>query len=275
MKNRTVEILAPAGSYESMVAAVNAGADAVYIGGSRFGARAYANNLDEETMVKAIDFMHIHGCRIYMTVNTLVKEKEMWDLYSYLKPYYEAGLDAVLVQDMGALTYIRKHFPDLPVHISTQMTVTGKYSARDLKSLGAVRVVPARELSLKEIREIYDDTGLEVETFVHGALCYCYSGQCLFSSLIGGRSGNRGRCAQTCRLPFDAEQNGEVSFKLKGPLHPGSDPGYPGSRSLFLKDRGTDEEPALYGRCREHLPEICGPLFKRGPRRVPCRPGGP
>ena len=180
-------------------------------------------------MVKAIDFMHIHGCRIYMTVNTLVKEKEMWDLYSYLKPYYEAGLDAVLVQDMGALTYIRKHFPDLPVHISTQMTVTGKYSARDLKSLGAVRVVPARELSLKEIREIYDDTGLEVETFVHGALCYRYSGQCLFSSLIGGRSGNRGRCAQTCRLPFDAEQDGkcqcekerEVSFKLKGPLHPG------------------------------------------------------
>ena len=155
MKNRTVEILAPAGSYESMVAAVNAGADAVYIGGSRFGARAYANNLDEETMVKAIDFMHLHGCRIYMTVNTLVKEKEMWDLYSYLKPYYEAGLDAVLVQDMGALTYIRKHFPDLPVHISTQMTVTGKYSARDLKALGAVRVVPARELSLKEIREIY------------------------------------------------------------------------------------------------------------------------
>ena len=119
MKNRMVEILAPAGSYESMVAAVNAGADAVYIGGSRFGARAYANNLDEETMVKAIDFMHLHGCRIYMTVNTLVKEKEMWDLYSYLKPYYEAGLDAVLVQDMGALTYIRKHFPDLPVHIST------------------------------------------------------------------------------------------------------------------------------------------------------------
>lgn len=196
-----------------MVAAVNAGADAVYIGGSRFGARAYANNLDEETMVKAINFMHLHGCRIYMTVNTLVKEKEMSDLYSYLKPYYEAGLDAVLVQDMGVLTYIRKHFPDLPVHISTQMTVTGKYSARDLKALGAVRVVPARELSLKEIREIYDDTGLEVETFVHGALCYCYSGQCLFSSLIGGRSGNRGRCAQTCRLPFDAEQNGKYVNK--------------------------------------------------------------
>ena len=146
--HRTGELLAPAGAYESMVAAVNAGADAVYIGGSRFGARAYANNLDEETMVKAIDFMHLHGCRIYMTVNTLVKEKEMSDLYSYLKPYYEAGLDAVLLQDMEAFTYIRKHFPDLPVHISTQMTVTGKYSARDLKALGAVRVVPARDLSL-------------------------------------------------------------------------------------------------------------------------------
>ena len=156
MKNRTVEILAPAGSYESMVAAVNAGADAVYIGGSRFGARAYANNLDEETMVKAIDFMHLHGCRIYMTVNTLVKEKEMWDLYSYLKPYYEAGLDAVLVQDMGVLTYIRKHFPDLPVHISTQMTVTGWRSAQSLKEMGATRVVTARELSLQEIAEIRD-----------------------------------------------------------------------------------------------------------------------
>ncbi len=196
----------------------------------------------------------------------------MSDLYSYLKPYYEAGLDAVLVQDMGAFTYIRKHFPDLPVHISTQMTVTGKYSARDLKALGAVRVVPARELSLKEIREIYDDTGLEVETFVHGALCYCYSGQCLFSSLIGGRSGNRGRCAQTCRLPFDAEQNGKyvnkknekIYLKLKGSLYPGSDPGYPGSGCLFLKDRGTHEESAVHGRSCKYLPEIRGPLLEGG-----------
>ena len=210
MEKRKVEILAPAGSYESMVAAVNAGANAVYIGGSRFGARAYADNLDEEAMIRAIDFVHLHNCRIYMTVNTLVKEKELPELYGYLKPYYEAGLDAVLVQDLGVFSYIREYFPDLPLHISTQMTVTGKYSAADLKRMGAVRVVPARELSLKEIREIGETTGLEVETFVHGALCYCYSGQCLFSSLIGGRSGNRGRCAQTCRLPFDVEKGDKV-----------------------------------------------------------------
>ena len=136
MEKRRVEILAPAGSYESMVAAVNAGANAVYIGGSRFGARAYADNLDEEAMIRAIDFVHLHNCRIYMTVNTLVKEKELPELYGYLKPYYEAGLDAVLVQDLGVFSYIREYFPDLPLHISTQMTVTGKYSAAELKRMG-------------------------------------------------------------------------------------------------------------------------------------------
>ena len=125
MGKRNVEILAPAGSYESMVAAVNAGADAVYIGGSRFGARAYANNLDEEAMIRAIDFVHLHGCKIYMTVNTLVKEKELPELYSYLKPYYEAGLDAVIVQDLGVFTYIHEHFPELPIHVSTQMRQEG------------------------------------------------------------------------------------------------------------------------------------------------------
>lgn len=213
MGKRMIEILAPAGSFESMVAAINAGADAVYIGGSRFGARAYANNLDEETMIRAIDFVHLHGAKIYMTVNTLVKEKELPDLYGYLKPYYEAGLDAVIVQDLGVFQYIREHFPDMDIHVSTQMTVTGKYSAEKLKEMGAVRVVPARELTLGEIREIYDATGLEIETFVHGALCYCYSGQCLFSSLIGGRSGNRGRCAQPCRLPFDVVRDGKYINK--------------------------------------------------------------
>ncbi len=213
MGKRNVEILAPAGSFESMVAAVNAGADAVYIGGSRFGARAYANNLDEEAMIRAIDYVHLHGCKIYMTVNTLVKEKELPDLFDYLKPYYEAGLDAVIVQDLGVFRYIRDCFPDMDIHVSTQMTVTGKYSAEKLKEMGAVRVVPARELTLSEIREIYDATGLEIETFVHGALCYSYSGQCLFSSLIGGRSGNRGRCAQPCRLPFDVVRDGKYINK--------------------------------------------------------------
>ena len=202
MKQSKVELLAPAGSYESMRAAVNAGADAVYIGGSRFGARAYAENLEEEAMVRAIDFVHLHGCRIYMTVNTLVKEQELSGLSACLKPYYEAGLDAVLVQELGVFSYLRRQFPQLPLHISTQMTVTGSDSAKMLKEMGAVRVVPARELSLEEIRAIAGIEGLEAETFIHGALCYCYSGQCLFSSLIGGRSGDRGWRAQSCRLPL-------------------------------------------------------------------------
>lgn len=200
---KKVEILAPAGSFDSMKAAVAAGADAVYMGGSRFGARAYAENPDEMGMLEAINYVHLHGRQLYMTVNTLVKEDEMDDLYDYLLPYYQAGLDAVIVQDMGVFSYIREHFPDLPVHASTQMTITGPEGAALMTRMGAVRIVTARELSLEEIRRIYQETGVEIESFVHGALCYCYSGQCLFSSLIGGRSGNRGRCAQTCRLPFD------------------------------------------------------------------------
>ncbi len=197
------ELLAPAGSFESMKAAVAAGADAVYIGGSRFGARAYADNLDEERMLEAIDYAHLHGVSLYMTVNTLLKEKELEGLYGYLAPYYERGLDAVIVQDLGVLTAVRRWFPDLHIHASTQVTVTGAGGARLLKELGAVRVVTARELSLAELRDIHENVDIEIESFVHGALCYCYSGQCLLSSLIGGRSGNRGRCAQPCRLPYD------------------------------------------------------------------------
>lgn len=201
--NSRVEILAPAGSMESMMAAVQAGADAIYMGGSRFGARAYADNPEEDRFLEAIDYVHLHGCRLYMTVNTLVKEEELDQLYDFLKPYYERGLDAVIVQDLGVWKFIREHFPDLPIHASTQMTVTGWRSAQSLKKMGATRVVTARELSLQEIAEIRDHVDVEIESFVHGALCYCYSGQCLLSSLIGGRSGNRGRCAQPCRLPYD------------------------------------------------------------------------
>lgn len=207
---KQVEILAPAGSFESMRAAVAAGADAVYIGGSRFGARAFADNLDEEKMLEAINYMHLHGRKIYMTVNTLVKESEMEDLYAYLLPYYKGGLDAVIVQDMGVFAYIRERFPELPIHASTQMTVTGSLGAKLLMEMGAARIVTARELSLEEISKIKEETGAEIESFVHGALCYCYSGQCLFSSLIGGRSGNRGRCAQTCRLPFEVKRDGKT-----------------------------------------------------------------
>lgn len=198
-----IELLAPAGSYESLVAAVNAGADAVYIGGSRFSARAYADNPQEDQLLKGIAYAHLFGVHLYLALNILCKEGEMGELYDYLLPYYEAGIDAVIVQDLGVFDYLRRVFPDLPIHASTQMTITGPLGASFLKSRGACRVVPARELGLEEIARIRDMGGMEIECFVHGALCYAYSGQCLMSSLIGGRSGNRGRCAQTCRLPYD------------------------------------------------------------------------
>ena len=203
--NRVVEILAPAGSLECLQAAIAAGADAVYLGGTRFGARAYAQNLSEEDMVQAIEYVHIHRRKIYMTVNTLLKDREMEELYAYLLPYYRAGLDGVIVQDIGVVKYIREHFPEMPVHASTQMTITNTLGADHLKQYGITRVVPARELSLGEIRDMKRQTGLEMECFVHGALCYCYSGQCLLSSMIGGRSGNRGQCAQPCRLPYQID----------------------------------------------------------------------
>lgn len=206
MKKKQVELLAPAGSFESMKAAVAAGADAVYMGGSRFGARAYADNPDEDKMLEAIDYVHLHGCRLYMTVNTLFKEEELKELVDYLMPYYLRGLDGVIVQDTGALKVMREHFPGMELHASTQMTITSVYGAKMLKSMGCCRVVPARELSLEEIRRIHEEADVEIESFVHGALCYCYSGQCLMSSLIGGRSGNRGRCAQPCRLPYSVFQ---------------------------------------------------------------------
>lgn len=208
-EKRQVEVLAPAGSYESMEAAFAAGADAVYIGGSRFGARAYADNPDEEMLCRAIDYAHLHGRQLYMTVNTLFKEEELKELPAYLLPYYRQGLDAVIVQDLGAMALIRECFPDLLIHASTQMTITGVYGAKRLKEWGANRVVTARELSLEEIRRIHHQVDIEIESFVHGALCYCYSGQCLMSSLIGGRSGNRGRCAQPCRLPHEVLQKGK------------------------------------------------------------------
>ena len=208
---RKTELLAPAGSMESLKAAVNAGADAVYIGGTRFGARAYANNLTEEDMKWAIDYAHLHGVSLYMTINTLLKERELEeDLYNYVKPYYEQGLDAVIVQDFGVLKALSEWFPDLPLHVSTQMTVTGAEGFDFLKDFPNVtRIVTSRELSMEELAHIRNTTDFEIESFIHGALCYCYSGQCLFSSVIGGRSGNRGRCAQPCRLPYEVLEHGK------------------------------------------------------------------
>ena len=203
MKNMITELLSPAGSYESFEAAIGAGADAVYVGGPAFGARAYAQNFTREELITAIETAHIHNRKLYLTVNTLLKNRELDDqLFEYLLPYYEAGLDAVIVQDLGVFSFIRRNFPDLDIHASTQMTVTGPEGMRFLEEKGATRVVPARELSLEEISAMHKASPLEIETFIHGALCYSYSGQCLMSSIFGGRSGNRGRCAQPCRLPY-------------------------------------------------------------------------
>lgn len=215
MSSRQIEILAPAGSYECFRAALLAGADAVYAGGARFGARAYADNFTEDELIRAIEEAHLFGKRLYLTVNTLLKDKEMEELYSYLGTLYEKGLDAVIVQDAGVLEYIRKTFPRLELHASTQMTVTGFPGASFLEQNGVKRVVPARELSLQEIREIREHTDMEIECFVHGALCYCYSGQCLLSSMIGGRSGNRGQCAQPCRLPWTVNGRQRYYMSLK------------------------------------------------------------
>lgn len=206
-----VEVLAPGGSLDSVKAAINAGADAVYTGGQMFGAREYADNLDTEQMIEALQYAHIHGRKIYLTVNTLLKDKEIEEkLYDYLLPFYENGLDAVIVQDFGVMKYIHDRFPDLPIHASTQMTIMGEKTASYLKEYGVTRIVTPRELNLQEIKKIYDTTHMEIESFVHGALCYCYSGQCFLSSYIGGRSGNRGKCAQPCRLNYDVIKAGTV-----------------------------------------------------------------
>lgn len=300
MKDR-VEILAPAGSMECLKAAIAAGADAVYTGGALFGARAYAHNLTEEELLEAIDYVHLHGRRLYLTVNTLIKDREMEkQMYDYLLPYYRQGLDAVIVQDIGLFRFIRKHFPDLPIHASTQMTLTGVDGAKFLEKEGAQRIVTSRELSMAEVKKIVDETELEIESFVHGALCYCYSGQCLFSSFIGGRSGNRGQCAQPCRLLYrtpeakrpqyllslkdictlelipEMIESGIYSFKIEGRM---KKPEYAAAvafqyrkyADLYLKyyeECPAEEDPAAYAmkkyRVREEDRQMLLDLYNRG-----------
>ena len=300
MKDR-VEILAPAGSMECLKAAIAAGADAVYTGGALFGARAYAHNLTEEELLEAIDYVHLHGRRLYLTVNTLIKDREMEkQMYDYLLPYYRQGLDAVIVQDIGLFRFIRKHFPDLPIHASTQMTLTGVDGAKFLEKEGAQRIVTSRELSMAEVKKIADETELEIESFVHGALCYCYSGQCLFSSFIGGRSGNRGQCAQPCRLLYrtpeakrpqyllslkdictlelipEMIESGIYSFKIEGRM---KKPEYAAAvafqyrkyADLYLKyyeECPAEEDPAAYAmkkyRVRDEDRQMLLDLYNRG-----------
>lgn len=218
-----VELLAPAGSYDCMRAAINAGADAVYMGGSRFGARAFAENPEQDALLQAIDWMHVRGKKLYLTVNTLLKEAELTqELERFLTPLYRQGLDAVIVQDVGVIRFLAERFPKLPIHLSTQMTINSADAVKTVLSLAGqngrkqiTRFVPSRELSLEEIKQLRKDTDIEIETFIHGALCYSYSGQCLMSSLIGGRSGNRGRCAQPCRLPYQYTGQGKQTEDAK------------------------------------------------------------
>ncbi|MGH4119582.1 DUF3656 domain-containing U32 family peptidase [Clostridium sp.] len=197
-----IELLAPAGSMESVIAAVQMGADAVYIGGSKFSARAFAFNFDNENIARAVDYCHIYGVRVYVTVNTLVKDNELKEIMEYVGFLYSVGVDALILQDTGLIYLVKNNFPDFEMHASTQMTIHNGEGALLLKDMGFKRIVLSRELSLKEVNYISNTLKVETEVFVHGALCICYSGQCLMSSIIGGRSGNRGRCAQPCRLPY-------------------------------------------------------------------------
>ena len=202
---RRPEVLAPCGSWQSMEAAVKAGADAVYLGGKLFSARAFAENFDTEEILRAIDYCHLYGVRVYMALNTLLKDNEIAYVTDYAEPFYKAGIDGMIVQDMGAARILGASFKDLPLHASTQMSISSAYGASFLKEIGFTRIVPARELSLAEISKIKKECDIELETFVHGAMCYAYSGKCLMSSFIGSRSGNRGRCAQPCRKCWQLE----------------------------------------------------------------------
>ncbi|MCR5609506.1 MAG: U32 family peptidase, partial [Lachnospiraceae bacterium] len=209
------EVLAPAGDINCLKAAVNAGCDAVYIGGSMFSAR-YKAGIDYEDMAYGIRYAHLHDKKIYLTVNTLLKNCEIEkELYDFIKTYYHLGIDAVIVQDLGVLNFINYHFNDLELHASTQMTLNTHYAYDYLKKYNVTRIVTPRELSLTEIKRIKDETNLSIETFVHGALCYGYSGQCMLSSLNGKRSGNRGRCAQICRKCYTYDNKKSYILSLK------------------------------------------------------------
>lgn len=211
-KSNIPELLAPAGDMECLYAAVAAGADAIYVGGKRFGARAFAKNFDIDELWQAVRYCHLHGVKLYVTLNTLIEDKEMADAVGYAAELYRIGVDALIVADLGVMSEIRRHVPSLELHASTQMSVHNTEGVREACHFGASRVVLARELSLSDIKSVVESSPCEIEVFLHGALCVCYSGQCLFSSMVGGRSGNRGECAQPCRLPYNG---GKFPLSLK------------------------------------------------------------
>ncbi len=212
-KSDLPELLAPAGSEEALYAAVAAGADAVYLGGKAFGARAFAANFSEEELKRAVAYCHLHGVRLYVTVNTLVYERELPAWLEFCRSLYRMGVDALIVTDLGGISLLRRYLPDMELHASTQMGIHNSGGVAACESLGLSRAVVARECSLSDIRSMVEKAPLEIEVFLHGALCVCHSGQCLFSSLVGGRSGNRGECAQPCRLPYNGEGKYPLSLK--------------------------------------------------------------
>ena len=209
---RLPELLTPAGSFECLIAAIHGGADAIYVGGKRFGARAYAKNFDTEEMKKAVTYAHLHGRKIYVTINTLILDREMEDALAYARELYRIGVDALIVADLGLIRVLREHLPNLELHGSTQMSAHNSLGADMAYDLGCQRVVLARELSGENIAAVTETCKPEIEVFLHGALCVCHSGQCLFSSMVGGRSGNRGECAQPCRLPYNSEKSYPLSL---------------------------------------------------------------
>ena len=202
-----LELLSPAGDFECLKSAVQNGANCIYFGADSFSARAYAHNFQEQELEEAIEYCKIRGVKTNLTLNTLIKDDEIESAFNTAKKAYELGIDAIIVQDLGLAKQLIKAFPDLPIHASTQMSVHNLQGALELQDLGFSRVVLARELSISEIEYICQNTDIEIECFIHGALCISYSGQCLFSSLVGGRSGNRGTCAQSCRLPYELIEN--------------------------------------------------------------------
>ena len=211
---KVCELLAPAGSFSAAAAAIQSGADAVYIGGQSFSARASADNFDIEDIKRLVLYAHLRGVKVHAALNTLIKQDEMHEALCFAASLYEAGVDALIVQDIGLAANIRKIVPDFDLHASTQMTIHNANDAQILKNMGYKRVVLARELNFEEIKHIKENVDIEVEMFVHGAICMCYSGQCLFSSIIGSRSGNRGRCAQPCRMEYEFYKGGKKMFYL-------------------------------------------------------------
>ena len=212
-----IELLAPAGNFDALKAAVNAGADAVYLAGENFGARAYADNFSKKNLEEAVKFAHLRGVKIHVTTNTILSDNELDFFADYVKFLKNIHVDALLVQDLGAAKIIQEIAPEIPLHASTQMTIHNLDGVKFLQKIGFSRVVLSRELSLQEIDKISKNSSIETEIFIHGALCICFSGQCLMSSMIGGRSGNRGKCAQPCRLPYKlVDENGNNFLKNVG-----------------------------------------------------------